>query len=134
MLLVASTSRFLPPLEPLTLLGIVGAALVVLLAARWLLGPANEVARRWSLWILRGLILALVALVLFNPVRVTEERGPQQRPEIFYLLDTSASMQMGAPRSRWDESLALLKGAQQLLPDASAEVKAFRFGQRLAAV
>jgi len=134
MLLAEATSRFLPPLSPLTLLGIVGAALVVLLAARWLLGPANEVARRGSLWALRGIILALVALVLFNPVRVTETPGPHQRPEIFYLLDTSASMQMGAPRSRWDESLALLKGAQQLVPETSAEVKAFRFGQRLAAV
>lgn len=134
MLLAADTSRFLPPLATGTLLAIVAAGLVVLLAARWLLGPANEVARRWGLWIIRGAILALVALVLFNPVWVTETPGPTQKPEIFYLLDTSASMQMGAPRTRWDDSLALLKGAQQIVPDAHAEVKAFRFGQRLAAV
>src|SRR5262245_31948947 len=126
MLLADASSRFLPPLPPHVLVGIAVAALVVLLAARWLLGPADEVARRWSLWALRGVILALVVLVLINPVRVTETPGPHQRPEIFYLLDTSASMQMGAPRSRWDDSLALLKGAQQLVPDASAEVKAFR--------
>lgn len=134
MLLAEATSRFLPLLPVGTLLGLVAAALVVLLAARWLLGPANEVARRWSLWIVRCAILALVALVLFNPVRVSETPGRAQRPEIFYLLDTSASMQMGAPRTRWDESLGLLKGAQELAPDAPAEVKAFRFGQRLAAV
>ena len=69
-------------------------ALADLRAARWLLGPANEVARRAGLWAIRGVILALVALVLFNPVRVTETPGPTQKPEIFYLLDTSASMQM----------------------------------------
>ncbi len=134
MLLAESTARFLPPLDAGAVAALVGAALAVLLAARWLLGPANEVARRWSLWIVRGVILALVALVLLNPVRVEELPGPVQRPEIFYLLDTSSSMQMGAPRSRWDESLALLRGAQQLSPEARADVKAFRFGQRLAAV
>ena len=134
MLFAESTSRFLPPLSAGTLLCAVGAALLALLAARWLLGPANEVARRWGLWAIRGAILALVAMVLFNPVRVTESPGPTQRPEIFYLLDTSASMQMGAPHSRWDESLALIRGAQQLAEGARAEVKAFRFGQRLVAL
>ena len=39
--------------------------------------------------------------------------GPMQRPEIFYLLDASASMQMGNPRSRWDESLAMIRAAER---------------------
>jgi uncharacterized membrane protein len=134
MLLAESTSQFLPPLAAGTLLGALVAALLAVLAGRWLLGPANEVARRWSLWLVRGAILALVVLVLFNPVHVEELPGPVQRPELFYLLDTSSSMQMGSPRSRWEESLALLRGAEQLVPKSPADVKAFRFGQRLAAV
>ena len=134
MLLAESTARFLPPLDAGMAAAIAVGALVAVLAARWLLGPANEVARRWSLWLVRGAIIALVALVLFNPVRVEELPGPVQRPELFYLLDTSSSMQMGSPRSRWDESLGLLRSAQQLVPDSPADIKAFRFGQRLAAV
>ena len=86
---------------------IVAMPLAVLLL-RMLLGPANAVSRRGSLWALRGTILVVVIVVLFNPVRIDESPGPVERPEMFYLLDTSASMQMGSPLSRWDESLRLI--------------------------
>src|SRR5205085_8152159 len=60
--------------------------------------------------------------------------GPVERPEMFYLLDTSASMQIGSPRSRWNDVLARIDEAQKLAGSSPAVVKPFRFGQRLAAI
>ena len=115
MLFADWSAQFLPQLSPGAALGLlVGVPLGVLALAR-LLGPANTVSRRWSLWSLRGAILLIVVVVLFNPVRVDELPDQVQRPEIFYLLDTSASMQMGSPLSRWDESLRLIEQARRLV-------------------
>jgi hypothetical protein len=134
MLLADSFLQFLPPLAPLALLGLLAALVTAGLALGWLLGGANIVARRWSLWLLRGAILAIVIVVLLNPVRVEELPGPVERPEIFYLLDTSASMQIGSPRSRWDETLLRIEEAHKLAESSPAVVKPFRFGQRLMAI
>src|SRR6185436_5074470 len=134
MLLAAFNLQFLPPLSPGVLVGLLALAAVVSLAVGWLLGPANPVARRGSLWVLRGTILALVVLVIFNPASVQQLPGPVQRPEIFYLIDTSASMQMGNPHSRWEQSKTLIEGARGKASRSAAIIKPFRFGQRLAAI
>lgn len=134
MLLAQSTNQFLPPLSWDQALVLAAAAVVAVLAASWLLGPPNPVARHWGLWGLRATIVGLVVLVLLNPVKVDELPGPVKQPEIFYLLDASASMQMGNPRSRWDDSLAMIRSAGQLAESSPAVVKPFRFGQRLAAI
>jgi uncharacterized membrane protein len=126
--------RFLPQLSPATLLAAAAALVVACLALRWLLGSANSVSRHSGLWLVRGAILSLVALLLINPSWVEHLPGPVQRPEVFYLLDTSSSMQMGSPKSRWDETLAMIDAANERAPQAPAEVKTFRFGQRLAAI
>jgi hypothetical protein len=134
MLLADSFTEFLPQLSSSTALAVaVGVPMAVLLL-RKLLGPANAVSKRWGLWLLRGAILALIVLVLFNPVRVDELPGPVERPEMFYLLDTSTSMQMGSPKTRWADSLEIIAGAQQMASASPAMPKAFRFGQRLAAL
>src|SRR5256885_14933979 len=104
----------LAPLSAGAALGLIAAAAAGVLALRWMLGPANAVSRQWGLWFLRGAIVLIVAIVLLNPVRVDQLPGPVQRPEVFYLLDTSASMQMGEPRSRWEESLRMIRQAQNL--------------------
>src|SRR3954467_11169345 len=104
MLFADASLQFLPPFSIGAVLSLLAAIAVAGLALGWLLGAPNPVARRRSLWGLRAAILALVAAVIFNPVRVKELPGPVQRPEIFYLIDTSASMQMGNPQSRWDQS------------------------------
>jgi hypothetical protein len=134
MLLADHFLQFLPPVALPALLGLLAAALAGGLAVGWLLGAANVVARRWTLWALRGVILAIVVLVLLNPVRVDELPGPIERPEMFYLLDTSASMQIGSPRSRWEETLERIESAQKLAESSPAVVKPFRFGQRLTAI
>jgi len=134
MLLANSFLQFLPPLPVSMALAIFATVVVAALALRWLLGPANAVSRRWSLWLLRGAILVVVLVVLFNPVRVDHLPGPFQRPEMFYLLDTSASMQMGNPSTRWNESLGMVKRAGQIASKSPVVVKPFRFGQRLSAI
>jgi hypothetical protein len=134
MLFADSFTEFLPPLSLGAALAIILSISLAVLLLRRLLGPANAVSRRWSLWVLRGAILAVVAFVLLNPVRVDELPGPVERPEMFYLLDTSASMQMGSPKSRWDESLETIAEAQRLAASSPALAKPFRFGQRLAAI
>src|SRR5215469_3587686 len=125
MLFADSFTEFLPPISFGSALAVIAAAALAVLLLRKLLGPANAVSRRWSLWVLRGAILAIVALVLLNPVRVDELPGPVERPEMFYLLDTSASMQMGSPKSRWDESLETISEAQRLAASSPAIAKPF---------
>jgi uncharacterized membrane protein len=134
MILAQTTNQFLPPVTPGEAFALAAAAVVAVLIASWLLGPPNPVARHWGLWSIRATIVGLVVLVLLNPVKVDELPGPVKQPEMFYLLDASASMQMGNPRSRWDESLAMIRSAGELAADSPAIVKPFRFGQRLAAI
>ncbi|HUY91548.1 MAG TPA: hypothetical protein VMV10_22600 [Pirellulales bacterium] len=127
-------AEILPQLPARVALGlVVGLPLGAWLLGKFL-GPSNAVSRRWSLWLLRGAILAVLAAVLFNPVRVDESPGPVERPEMFYLIDASASMQMGSPVSRWDESLDLIANARRLAPESPVLPKPFRFGQQLAAI
>lgn len=133
-LLANSFTEFLPPLDTAQVAAVAGALVLGAFGLQTLLGPANAVSRRWSLWLVRGTILTIVAVVLLNPVRVDELPGPVERPEMFYLLDTSASMQMGSPKSRWDESLEIISRANDLAKSSPAVPKAFRFGQRLAAI
>src|SRR4029453_5452508 len=134
MLLAQSNGQFLPPLAPLALLALLATLTAAGLGLGWLLGAANVVARRWGLWLGGGGVLGCVGIILLNPVRVDELPGPVERPELFYLLDTSSSMQIGSPRSRWDEALARIDEAQRLAESSPVVVKPFRFGQRLAAV
>ena len=108
LLIANSSAAFLPPLTLAQMAALLAGVLLLALVLRWLLGPANSVSRRYGLWAVRGMILAAVGAILLNPVWIDELPGPMKRPEVFYLLDTSASMQMGNPRSRWDESLALI--------------------------
>lgn len=123
-----------PPVPPLVLLGLLAGLLVAALLVAWWLGHVNPVARRFSLTMLRGLTLLLAIGVLFNPIRVKQEPGPVERPEMFYLLDASASMAIGDPRSRWEEAAARIQAANQIAVDSPAVVKPFRFGQRLLAI
>jgi uncharacterized membrane protein len=134
MLLANHFLQLLPPFSSLALLALLVAVVLSGLVLGSLLGASNTVARRWSLGTLRGVILAIVILVLLNPVRIDELPGPVERPELFYLLDTSASMQIGSPRSRWEETLETIETAHKLAESSPAVVKPFRFGQRLMAV
>src|SRR5258708_3884720 len=102
---------------------IAGAALLLV---RRNIGPPASNARRWILIFLRTSLLAILAVLFFNPVKVTETPGPIQRPEVYCLLDASQSMLLGSPKTRWEESLDFLRTGLKA-PDAAsgADVKLF---------
>ena len=127
--------EFSPPVS----FGILAIALAAIAAlygiSRLLFGSSETIARRNLLIGLRCAVLAVLGLLFLNPVKVTEMPGDVDRPEMFYVLDSSASMQMGSGSNRWNDALRMIAEADQANAAApGADVRMFRFGQRLAAV
>ncbi len=125
-------------LSPLTA-AVFGAVAVGLLVGfgvlRWLGGPPAAVARRWGLFGLRAAAVGTLLLILLNPSDVSQTPGPIDRPDIFYLLDSSQSMAVGDQETRFEHATRLMREADQATRDKGhALVKLFRFGHRLAAV
>ncbi len=117
------------------------AALAAVLFAGWLLlrvvvGRPDALARRWGLAVLRAATLLVLAVILAGPVHVDESPGEVQRPDVFYLLDSSQSMTIGRSSTRWDEAVSAVNAAHDGLDGVGAwsSVSLFRFGHRLAAV
>ncbi len=127
--------EFLPPLSSdAMLIGIVVIAALYGIT-RLLFGSAETIARRNMLIALRCAVLVVLGLLFFNPVRVTETPGDVDRPEMFFVLDSSSSMQMGSGSNRWDDSLQMIAAAEnENAQKIGADVRMFRFGQRLSAV
>jgi uncharacterized membrane protein len=132
---VLATIEFQSPVTPailgwLALAGLVGYAIV-----RWLAGPPTTAARNRGLTVVRFLVVGLLLALLLNPVRVDESPGTIERPDVFYLLDTSQSMAMGDPETRWEEVVRMIRQTDgRSVEQAPARVSLFRFGHRLAAV
>jgi uncharacterized membrane protein len=125
-------------LSPLTwtqaaVLAFVAVALLVLARAIW--GSPLSPARRPVLWVLRGLILALLVAILANPVRVDRLPGRVERSNVVYLLDTSASMALGESASRFAQAVQMVREVDRLVPaEKQPTLSVYRFGQRLAAI
>ncbi len=101
----------------------------------YLSGRPVALARRPVLVCLRLAILGILGLIIINPVRRVETPGPVERPRLFYLLDTSASMALGKGATRWEQAVRTLRDADSSRDGrGGAQVSAFRFGSRLAAV
>ena len=127
--------EFLPQLTSTQTFAIAGAIAVMWLIIRAMTGQPVRVARRKSLLAIRAAIFCLLALLFLNPVRVTTTPGATQRSEMLYLLDSSASMQMGSGQTRWQSALAMIDGSDRTIDQANgADVRLFRFGRRLSAV
>ncbi len=125
-------------LTPLTaaVVGMLAATLLIGFGLlRWLGGPPAAIARRWGLIGIRAAAVGTLLLILLNPSDVSQTPGPIDRPDIFYLLDSSQSMAVGDQETRFDHATRLMREADQATRDeAHAQVKLFRFGHRLAAV
>jgi len=92
-------------------------------------------ARRWSLLILRGGVLATLVFILLNLVSVTESREPPRVSEIVYLLDGSRSMALDRPLARIDAIKQLIVRSDRLVTAKPApRLSMYRFGEGLAAV
>ena len=127
--------EFFPPVSSSTLLiGIVAIAALYGISLL-LFGTSQTIARRKVLIGLRCAVLVVLGLLFINPVKVTETHGDVDRPEMFYVLDTSASMQMGSGSNRWNDALQMITAAdKENAGKTGADVRMFRFGQRLSAV
>ena len=116
---------------------LIGIVVIVALYGinRLLFGSAETIARRKALIALRCAVLGVLGMLFLNPVVVTETPGDIDRPEMFFVLDSSSSMQMGSGSNRWDDSLGMIEAAEQVSAETvGADVRMFRFGQRLSAV
>src|SRR5687767_3435185 len=97
-------------LTPLTAVvaGVVAAVLAVgFLLLRWIAGPPAAVARKWGLLSLRLAALGTLLVILLNPSEVTQSPGPIDRPDVFYLLDSSQSMAVGDKETRFAHATRL---------------------------
>ena len=125
-------------MSPVTL-GAVGAmtAVVVVcyLLVRWRIGPPMASARRWGLLLIRLTVLVALLVILMNPVRVDRSPGSSEQPRVVYLLDTSQSMAMGTPATRFQEVVQTIRRADQLLPrDSRPSLSSYRFGEAFSAI
>lgn len=130
-----ATFSFLTPLTGVIVLAVVAIILAGFALLRLLGGPPAAVARRWGLIGIRSAAVVTLLLILLNPSDVSQMPGPIDRPDIFYLLDSSQSMAVGDKETRFEHAARLMREADQATRDeAHAQVKLFRFGHRLAAV
>ena len=132
--MLASLS-FLTPLTVAVTAVIAALLLISFAVLRWLGGPPAAVARRWSLIGIRAAAVATLIVILLNPSDVSQTPGPIDRPDVFYLLDSSQSMAVGDQETRFNHALRMMREANSAVgDDLHAQVKLFRFGHRLAAV
>jgi uncharacterized membrane protein len=132
---VKSTIQWATPYSLGLLLAMAVAALAAFALLRWASGRPIAPARRAGLLLLRLSILAILGLIIINPVRVDETPGTVERPKLFYLLDTSQSMAIGKSSTRWEQVVQTIRDAGRARdPREGAQVSLFRFGSRLAAV
>ena len=132
---VKSTIQWATPYSLGLLLALAVAAVVGFALLRWASGRPIAPARRVGLLVIRLAILAILGLIIINPVRVDETPGTVERPKVFYLLDTSQSMAIGKGATRWEQVVQTIRDADRARdPRDGAQVSLFRFGSRLAAV
>lgn len=90
------------------------------------------VHRRLGLVVLRTASIGLALLILLGPTIVDETPGVTSRPTMYYLFDSSQSMNLGRESTRWQDSLDFVHAAESSAGQESAgHTKAFRFGHRL---
>jgi uncharacterized membrane protein len=130
-----STIQWATPYSFGLVLALAMVAAVGFLLLRWTLGRPIAPGRRIGLLAVRLAILAILGLIIVNPVRVDETPGAIELPKLFYLLDASQSMAIGSGATRWNQAVDTIRGAQGAQGSRTgADVSTFRFGSRLAAV
>ncbi len=111
---------------------ILAAGCIVLIGiARWT--AISSRLRRWSLFVPRLIVLALLLGVLLNPVERREHRLPDQPAQVQFLIDSSRSMALEQPQSRsLQVQQAIQNVSSQLQQQVNhPQVQLFRFGQQL---
>jgi uncharacterized membrane protein len=132
---VKTTLQWASPFSLSLVLALVVLAGLGLIVLRRAAGRPLALARRPALLLIRLLIVAILVLIVINPVRVAVTPGILERPRVIYLVDTSQSMALGQKASRWNQVETTIRDAERLRDSRTgAQVSVFRFGSRLAAV
>lgn len=107
----------------------VGIVVLVVVARRMAI---SDRLRSWLLFVPRMLVLALLVVILLNPVWKRELQLPAQPPQVDFLVDVSRSMAFDQPISRTNHVQAVIQGIDDRLKDpARPRVQLYRFGERL---
>ena len=110
-------------------LGLVGLLLLSRRAAR------SRDARSLVLVGLRATVLAVLVVILLDPVRVVTNQTPGDRPRAVFLTDGSRSMSLEQPESRSDQVARVQAEAEgAAAPGMRPVIERYRFGTRLAAL
>ncbi len=111
-----------------------GMAAVVVIARRTAI---SDRLRSWLLFVPRTIVLALLAIILLNPVWRREQQLPAQPAQVYYLIDVSRSMALDQPASRALQVQSVIQEADRRLQGAvSSEggrprIQYYRFGRQL---
>jgi len=104
-------------------------------AVRFFVGPPLPPARRLEVWVLRGLVLLVLAAILANPIRSAHIPGSKERSHVALLVDTSSSMQLGQDSSRFEQAIDMIERVEERLSaEERPNIQTYRFGQQLAAI
>lgn len=121
----------LPAILLAAILLCVAAAIVLI----HLFGKSPYGERPRGLLALRFVVIVLVALILLGPTLVSKQMGKERRSELFFLVDTSRSMDVGDDKTRLQQSVDFVREGYRLAGvEASQNTQAFRFGHRIAQV
>jgi hypothetical protein len=92
-------------------------------------------ARSLILLGLRAAVLAILFVILLEPVRVTATRLPDQPPTAVYLIDRSRSMALDAPISRLDQARGTIQAAEARIPvESRPKIELYGFGEDIQAL
>ncbi|HEV3082105.1 MAG TPA: hypothetical protein VGY66_20150, partial [Gemmataceae bacterium] len=109
-----------PPYLAVAYIGIGLALLCALFLARQF--ARSPTAKRLPLLIVRGGVLALLLILLLNPVQVSQTRLPPHVPEMVYLVDCSRSMALDQPQNRLEQVKDAIEKSKHL-PRKGAQPK-----------
>ena len=109
-------------------IAVAGVGLVAALILRSSRVPGRQT--RWLLLALRASVLAILLFILAGPVTRKSNENNKTREQDLFLLDTSESMSLGAPVSRFEQARAVV---QSVLADQARRRNAtvFRFDTAL---
>lgn len=111
-------------------LAIVAIVGLLLFAARRL--ALSDTARSAWLLALRVLAIALLLVLLANPVRVDELRQPDRLPSAMFLVDASRSMALEYPVSRLRQVQEFIRSSlSNVAATNQTRIQSFRFGSEL---
>ena len=92
-------------------------------------------ARSIVLLVLRGSALAILVVILLDPIRTIETRIPGEKPTAVYLIDGSRSMSLERPSTRLDQVDRQIRQAESsIAADRMPRIDRYRFGNDLSAI